>query len=126
MRAVFEGRTPLDGNLGTASDSYKRFAKAGYPGYELEPEGVDRVDRLDIEFAHIVTWHADIRNRTAPGMDLGPISGQEIEVYERRLAKVGVEMEPLDWDLLCKVDGIWLETARNSSSPPPAETTKPR
>lgn len=99
--------------MGTADENYVRFAKMGVPGYTLA-KPVEPPEAM----AHLMVWYMDIRARAPRGMGFEPVSLTEIEVYERHLGKVGIEMDALDFSLLCRLDGIWMSVqARSETSP---------
>lgn len=114
-RAVYEGRASFGDDRGTASDHYKRFAKAGVPGYVLEPDDHRREDDLPDEFEHVIAWHHDIRRRAARGQHFEPILLSEIAAYLGKLARIGIVVEPLEEDLLCRLDDIWMECVPKST-----------
>lgn len=99
----FTGAADAGGGLGTVDDNYKRMAKAGVPGFVL-PE--DEAPSEDL--AHLLVWHTDLRNRAGAGFGPAPVTLEAIEVYGRHLARLGIEMEPFDFDLLCRLDNVWL------------------
>lgn len=122
-RAVFEGRASFGENRGSASAHYKRFAKAGYPGYSLEEAERPAEDALDGDLDYLMAWHTDIRNRALRGMHFEPISHQEIMAYEHFLAKLNIEMTAFDWDMLCRLDNVWQDCVpKESEKPKPNQT----
>lgn len=40
----------------------------------------------------------------------------EIEVYERFLAKVGIEMTAFDWDVIWRIDWVWMDSQPKSQA----------
>lgn len=89
-----------------------RFAKLGVPGFPM-PEKPS-AETIPDEFAHVMIWYNDLRNRTLNGFAGEPISLETIEAYMRKLARVGVTMEPLDEELIARVDDIWRECMNQS------------
>lgn len=106
---MYEGRASFGNNLGTAADHYKRFAKAGVPGYSLEL--AERPPEQDVheEFLYLMTWYGDIRNRQQRGQHFEPVSLEAIRTFEHFLAKVGLEMTAFDWHMLCRLDDVWMD-----------------
>lgn len=55
----------------------------------------------------------------------------EIEVYGRHLARVGIEMDAFDFDLLCRLDGVWMTaqaatvTKPDPDAPPDPPVVRP-
>lgn len=104
-RLDFEGRADTKG-LGTPTDLYKRFAKAGVPGFDL--------DKLEMstfpdELEYLLDWYWEIRRRTPASMGVEPITMDMIEIYRTRLLRRGIEMEPFDELLLGWLDDIFLD-----------------
>lgn len=102
---MFEGRVSL--GRGTADEHYRRFAKLGVPGFVLDDDDAPPV--VPDEFEHLIVWHNDVRRRCAKGQYFEPILLSEIEAYGRRLARMGIEMTPLDEELIDRLDDIWME-----------------
>ena len=108
-RAVYEGRATLSEDRGTASDHYKRFARAGVPGYSLEEAERPAPDLVDDDFEHLMVWYGDIRNRQHRGQKFEPISLEAIQAYEHFLGKVGIEMSAFDWEMMFRLDHLWMQ-----------------
>lgn len=78
-------------------------------------------DAVSDEFDHLLVWYSGIRNRQHRGQRFEPISLEAIAVYETRvLGKLGIEMSAFDWDMLFRLDHVWME-----SVPKETETTPP-
>lgn len=116
MRALFEGRASFGDNRGTARQHYKRFAKAGWPGFTLDPEAEDEPPEPGEggQFEHLTIWHRDIRRRQQRGQHFEPIELQAILTYEHFLAKLGIEMTAFDWDMIFRIDDIWQDCVPKS------------
>lgn len=83
----------------------RRLAKAGVAGFERAEEPVV----LDREFQHLLVWYMDLRARTVRGFHTEPIQFSEIEAYGRIYK---LDIEAFEVEMLCKVDGIWLDVNR--------------
>lgn len=114
-RRIFQGRATL-GDLGTASDHYKRLAKAGAPGFSLEEAAKPPEDEINPDFEHLLTWYGDIRDQALRGQYFEPIELQAILAYEHFLAKVGIEMTAFDWEMLTRLDRVWRECVPKPST----------
>lgn len=115
-RALYEGRATLGEGRGTASQNYRRFAKAGVPGYVLEDENEDLGAPEDLEY--LLVWYGDIRNRGARGQRYEPILLSEIVAYEHFLAKLDIEMTAFDWEMIFRLDWVWQDCIPKETPPP--------
>lgn len=125
-RAVYEGRSSFGDDRGTASDHYKRFAKAGHPGYSLEEAEKPRESDLDDEFEHYMIWYGDIRNRQHRGQKYEPISLEAIRTYEHFLSKLGIEMSAFDWEMMFRLDQEWMRAVPKTPEEIKAEHSRPK
>lgn len=83
----------------------------GVPGFVLEKPKDPGEDDVDEEFAHLLVWHNDIRNRAERGQMFEPVSLSEIGEYKREfLAELGIRMTAFDWDMICRLDWVWMDS----------------
>jgi hypothetical protein len=81
---------------------------------EAADSGQAEVDAHE-EFGHLIVWHMDIRNRQSRGQKFEPISLEAMEVYETRfLAKLGIEMTAFDWEMIWRIDSVWMDAVPKS------------
>jgi hypothetical protein len=113
-RAVYEGRATFGEDRGTASDHYKRFAKAGHPGYSLEEAEKPPEDDVDDDFEHYMVWYADMRNQQQRGQKYEPVSWEATMAYMDFLRMAGFRPTAFDVDMLMRLDAAWRSSVPKS------------
>ncbi len=81
------------------------------------------------EFEHLLAWHFDIRKRKTNGFTgADPVTLEDISLYIEKLERIGIEMEPLEEELLGGIDDVYLDVQSNKMSAPtkPAPNTTTR
>jgi hypothetical protein len=111
-RAIFEGGADFQG--GKVDDHLKRLIRMKHKPTLDRLKKAKWQSKPPAELRYLLAWYNEIRGRNPRGMHVEPVPISEMLAYSTAYQ---ILIEPWEIDVLCRLDGVWLECVPKPEKP---------